>query len=275
MFLGSFTFDAGLFVPIATPIVSGPTHGECGKWLVATQVRKFWGDIDAYRARYGKAEGEARFFLEHKPYDVVNSVGNMLMVGGGSKIMEALIGNAPTYLNNANAYLGVGDSTTAEARSQTDLQASTNKARVGMDSGKPLHSTGTAVKTITGATNASPIVITSTAHGYSNGDFVHISGVAGNTAANGLFAIQNVAANTFELVGSTGSGAYTSGGDVTKFNAAVWSATFGPSVANFAWNEWGLFDASTGGVMANRKVVSLGTKASPATWQLIVGASVA
>ncbi len=66
--------------------------------------------------------------------------------------------------------------------------------------------------TITGATNASPIVITSTAHGLTTGSRVTITGVAGNTAANGTFVITRVDANTFQLNSSAGSGAYTSGG---------------------------------------------------------------
>lgn len=67
---------------------------------------------------------------------------------------------------------------------------------------------------ISGATNASPIVITTaSAHGYSNGDEVLIWGVAGNTAANGVWAIDNVASSTFELVGSTGNGTYSGGTD--------------------------------------------------------------
>jgi hypothetical protein len=70
----------------------------------------------------------------------------------------------------------------------------------------------TSVNQVEGATNATPIVITSTAHGFSNGDLVAITGVGGNTAANGNFAISSVAANTFELDGSVGNGAYTSGG---------------------------------------------------------------
>jgi hypothetical protein len=64
---------------------------------------------------------------------------------------------------------------------------------------------------ITGATNATPIVITCNGHGFSNGDLVIISGVAGNTAANGEFAISNKTTNTFRLVGSTGNGNYSSG----------------------------------------------------------------
>jgi hypothetical protein len=65
---------------------------------------------------------------------------------------------------------------------------------------------------ITGATNATPIVITANAHGLANGDEVYISGVGGNTAANGTWIVANQTTNTFELTGSVGNGAYTSGG---------------------------------------------------------------
>ena len=68
-------------------------------------------------------------------------------------------------------------------------------------------------KDITGATNASPIVITSTAHGLSDGDLVGVNGVGGNTAPNGVvWTVDNAATDTFELQGSVGNGAYTSGG---------------------------------------------------------------
>lgn len=66
--------------------------------------------------------------------------------------------------------------------------------------------------TITGATNASPIVVTCASHGLTTGMKVTISGVLGNTAANGTFVITRIDANTFSLDGSTGNGAYTSGG---------------------------------------------------------------
>jgi hypothetical protein len=64
----------------------------------------------------------------------------------------------------------------------------------------------------TGASNASPVVITSSGHGLSTGTRVTISGVLGNTAANGTFTVTRVDANTFSLDGSTGNGAYSSGG---------------------------------------------------------------
>ena len=101
-------------------------------------------------------------------------------------IAKTIIGETVTTFAEANAYLGVGDSTTAFAASQTDLQAASNKLRKAMDTGYPQR------------TN-----------------------------------------------------------DALKFKV-----TFGDSDANFAWQEWGVFNASSGGTMANRKVESKGTKAS-------------
>ena len=65
---------------------------------------------------------------------------------------------------------------------------------------------------ITGATNATPIEITDTAHGYETGAGVVISGVGGNTAANGTWWITKTGANTYTLDDSVGNGTYTSGG---------------------------------------------------------------
>jgi hypothetical protein len=65
---------------------------------------------------------------------------------------------------------------------------------------------------VTMTTNASPIVVTSTGHSLNTGDSISISGVAGNTAANGTFTVTKIDANTFSLNGSTGNGAYTNGG---------------------------------------------------------------
>ncbi len=64
---------------------------------------------------------------------------------------------------------------------------------------------------ITNASNAAPITITSAGHNLTTGS-VLISGALGNTAANGVFNITVIDANTFRLNGSTGSGTYTSGG---------------------------------------------------------------
>jgi hypothetical protein len=76
---------------------------------------------------------------------------------------------------------------------------------------------------VSGATNASPIVLTiavptGEAFPFSNGDTVVAQGVQGNSAANGGWVAANVdaVAGTLELSGSTGSGAYTLGGTVAK-----------------------------------------------------------
>ncbi|MGP1254929.1 MAG: ubiquitin-activating E1 FCCH domain-containing protein [Kiloniellales bacterium] len=77
---------------------------------------------------------------------------------------------------------------------------------------------------ISGATTANPVVIAATAHGYSNGDEVFISGVTGMTELNGRnFRVASVTTNTFELqdlagvnIDGTGYGAYVSGGQVQR-----------------------------------------------------------
>ena len=109
-------------------------------------------------------------------------------------IAQALIGEAFTSFANANARIGVGDSSIVFGASQTDLQASTNKLRKAMEAAYPTR--------------------------------------AGN--------------------------------------ALTFRSIFGTSEANFAWNEWGVFNAASAGQMLNRKVEALGTKTSAQTWQLTV-----
>jgi hypothetical protein len=110
---------------------------------------------------------------------------------GRDQIAADLIGEAVTEFNNANAYLGVGNSTTVFAAAQTDLQGA-SKTRKVMDATYPQRAT----------------------------------------------------------------------------NVLTFRSTFGTSEANHAWDEWGVFNGSTGGVMLNRKVEALGTKTSAQSWQL-------
>jgi hypothetical protein len=111
-------------------------------------------------------------------------------------LLDKIFSGTGTLFDNTNAYLGVGDSTTAFASSQTDLQAATNKLRKAMDASYPTHTGGTDV--------------------------------------------------------------------------IVFRATFATGDANFAWQEWATFNASTAGTMFQRKVESLGTKTSAQSWQLTV-----
>lgn len=82
-------------------------------------------------------------------------------------------------------------------------------------------------KLITGATQANPCVITSPAHGRSNGQRIYIDEVTGMTELNGkTFTVANVTTDTFELSGtnSTGFTAYTIGGYLSWFRATIQNA---------------------------------------------------
>lgn len=117
---------------------------------------------------------------------------------GRNHIASAIIGGAVTAFNNANAYIGVGDSTTVFAAGQTDLQAGANKTRKAMEATYP------------------------------------------TIATNVL---------TFRSLFATGD-------------------------ANYAWEEWGVFNAAAAGTMLNRKVEALGTKTAAQTWQITVDLTV-
>lgn len=88
------------------------------------------------------------------------------------------------------------------------------------DGGQVLES----AKAITGATAANPVVVTSAAHGFENGDKVFIAGVVGMTRLNGrTFTVANKTTDTFQLSGIDGSGyaAYVSGGTVARLYAVT------------------------------------------------------
>ncbi len=72
---------------------------------------------------------------------------------------------------------------------------------------------------VTSSTDATPIVVTATAHGRQTGDRVLIFGHTTNVAANGIFVITRITANTFSLqdeisganIAGSGGGAGSSG----------------------------------------------------------------
>lgn len=174
-------------------------------WIGVGEVKKYNGDWTAEEIDAG---------LAGNPYEIVNTGPNLLVYGGASCLWECLVGNgtasagqALTYFNNAQAAIGTGDSSTAAAATQTDLQAAsgaTHQFRQPMDSTYPQHTDGVVV-------GAASIV--------------------------------------FRATFGSGDGNYTSG-----------------------WQEWGVFNSSTAatGRMLQRKVQSLGTKVSGATWQFTV-----
>lgn len=168
------------------------------RWRCQWEVVKREGDWTSEQIANGEAPA---------PYEVVEGEGNLLMYGGASCLFECLIGNGTgtagqtlTYFNNGNAHIGVGDSNTAAAATQTDLQASTNKLRKAQEATYPQHTDGV------------------------------VSGSA----------------------------------------SIVYRSVFGSSDANFAWEEFGIFNGSSGGRMLNRKVQALGTKVAGTTWTFTV-----
>jgi hypothetical protein len=58
--------------------------------------------------------------------------------------------------------------------------------------------------------------LTIVGHGLVNGDRVFVTSVGGTTEANGIWTVEGVATDTFELTGSTWVNAYTSGGTVYR-----------------------------------------------------------
>jgi hypothetical protein len=79
-------------------------------------------------------------------------------------------------------------------------------------------------KTITDITKDLPGVVTSIAHGYANGDYVFLSVIGMRQLNDGVFRVNNQAANTFELEGV----------DTTLFDTfisgTVQAITFGTSI---------------------------------------------
>lgn len=117
--------------------------------------------------------------------------------------------------------------------------------------------------TITGATQAFPVVITAAAHGFLNGDEILITDIVGMTELNDRrFTVNNEATNTFELLDEDGSlhTAYISGGiarttftRITDGNATIdndlsWSAVTDAdrySVYRFVSGTYGLIGETT------------------------------
>ena len=84
----------------------------------------------------------------------------------------------------------------------------------------------------------------------------------GNTA----FAVsQTDLQGTSKLRKAMDSGYPTVSGPTVTFKS-----TFLPAEANFAWLEWGIFNAASGGTMLNRVVENNSTKLSNQTWILQV-----
>ncbi|MDV6028911.1 MAG: hypothetical protein F9B45_02130 [Phycisphaera sp. RhM] len=172
-------------------------------------------------------------------YDSVNKVFLSGFQDNGSAV-QTVSGNLNWQaVPGANATLSLGgdgqtqqvDSTSADSKTSTGQPGALRYSlannlkwfyRNHVDgNGNPINTTR---GSITDATNATPVVVTSTAHGLANDDAVIITGVHGNNASNGSFQVDNVTADTFKIKTLTGdvegNGAYTGGGVWHKQNFA-------------------------------------------------------
>lgn len=167
---------AGMLGLFSLAVPSFPPRDAC-TYTTEWKITKYASDAD---------------YAAGRAYEVSILPGNICVNAGIQLMLDLLIGAGGTVYSNANAYLGVGDSSTSESASQTDLQASTNKFRKAMSATYPSRSSQT----------------------------------------------------------------------------LTFRSAFASGDANYAWNEFAVFNASSAGTMLNRKVSSQGTKASGQTWTL-------
>ena len=98
-------------------------------------IRRRWR-IEKYLGDFKEAKDIPK---ELKPYDVVEVEGNVLLNEGINELWTLVAGTGATKFDNANAYMGVGDSATAADATQTGLQAATNKLYKAMDTSYPTY----------------------------------------------------------------------------------------------------------------------------------------
>lgn len=93
----------------------------------------------SYKTRWAirKFADDAAFARDElmEPETVID--GNMLLTAGITELWNLFAGISGTAFSNANARIGVGDSSAAESAGQTDLQASTNKLFKAMSASYP------------------------------------------------------------------------------------------------------------------------------------------
>jgi len=80
---------------------------------------------------------EKRRVTEPTPYAIETFEGNLLLNEGITNLLTLGMGGAGTDYGNTNAYIVVGDSSTAAAATQTGLQAASNKAWAAMEATYP------------------------------------------------------------------------------------------------------------------------------------------
>lgn len=112
-------------------------------WTIFNWGQDSKGEIAQFLQNGGSIEQTMGMF---KVAPKIENIKNNLALNEGlQELIDIICGlGSPTKWDNAHAYLGVGDSTTTEAATQTGLQAATNKTYKAMDTGYPQRSGQTA-----------------------------------------------------------------------------------------------------------------------------------
>lgn len=126
------------------------------------------------------------------------------------------------------------------------------------------------IRAIASSTNATPIVVTSTAHGFTNGDLVIIGAHVTNTAANGVWLIAGVAANTFQLTRPDGTNSVGNG----VGGATGYAVCLGPSAAGDNWDDFDGAVVGTPQTLTSPTVTSGVADAADPTFTAVTGATV-
>lgn len=114
----------------------------------------------------------------------------MSLLNSGRDILAQLCtGNSAVVFNNANAHIGIGDSNAAFAVTQTDLQATSNKVRVGMDASYP--------------TSTANVLVFQSTFGSAVGNFAWNEWGVFNSAAGATMLNRVVEYNGTKLAGQT------------------------------------------------------------------------
>lgn len=105
-------------------------------WRVRGRVEK-WSDDQLAALGLVDAPSSVIRNAGLDPFAVEKFEGNLLLNEGINEMWQLIAGEAATAFSEANARIGVGDSSTAAAATQTDLQASTNKTYKAMNTNYP------------------------------------------------------------------------------------------------------------------------------------------
>lgn len=125
-------------------VATGQDAGHVGAMLSGVEqigIRTWWTcekwseeACNFVRSKLGMDEREAVSSLLLEKYTGIADMGveviegNLLLNEGIDRLLDLLIAAGGTSYNNANAYIGVGDTNTAASASQTELQATQNAA---------------------------------------------------------------------------------------------------------------------------------------------------